>query len=123
MDNAAKKGLLVPAEKGQKQLSAMGEQYVLALPDKEAAHSALVNMRRRRRIRKIIELRNFPPPKKREIQNQMASKEAKRHKSKRIAIFNHKGGVGKTTLTLNIASALSFLEERFRWLTLTLSAT
>ena len=34
---------------------------------------------------------------------------SKRHKSKRIAIFNHKGGVGKTTLTLNIASALSSL--------------
>jgi cellulose biosynthesis protein BcsQ len=39
----------------------------------------------------------------------MASKQARRHKSKRIAIFNHKGGVGKTTLTLNIASALSSL--------------
>lgn len=39
----------------------------------------------------------------------MASKQLKRHKSKRIAVFNHKGGVGKTTLTVNIASALASL--------------
>ncbi|PWQ83375.1 cobyrinic acid a,c-diamide synthase, partial [Stenotrophomonas maltophilia] len=28
---------------------------------------------------------------------------------KKIALFNHKGGVGKTTLTVNIADALADL--------------
>lgn len=35
--------------------------------------------------------------------------EAKRHRATRIAFFNHKGGVGKTTLTFNIAATLASL--------------
>ncbi len=36
----------------------------------------------------------------------------KRHRAKRIALFNHKGGVGKTTLTVNIAAALGSMGKR-----------
>lgn len=35
-----------------------------------------------------------------------------RYKAHRIAVFNHKGGVGKTTLTVNIAAALVSLGKR-----------
>ncbi len=51
-NNAVKMGYLVPASKGTRQLSAMGEQFVRALPDREAAKEALAAARPRRRPRK-----------------------------------------------------------------------
>lgn len=47
--DATRAGLLVPATKGYKQLGAIGEQYVQALPDKEEAKKILQKMRRSRK--------------------------------------------------------------------------
>ena len=48
VDNAAKMGFLVPAVKGMKQLGAFGEQFVRALPDREAAKAVRAKVRIRR---------------------------------------------------------------------------
>lgn len=52
VDNATKAGLLVQAIKGAKQLSATGEYFVQALPDRDAAKATLSNMRPKRRAKK-----------------------------------------------------------------------
>lgn len=53
VDNATKLNYLVPASKGNKQLSALGEQFVLALPDRDKARGIMANARPRRRVRRI----------------------------------------------------------------------
>jgi hypothetical protein len=52
VDNAAKASLLVPASKGAKQLSALGELYVEALPDRAAAREAIADAKPKRKGRK-----------------------------------------------------------------------
>lgn len=52
VDNATKAGLLVQAIKGSKQLSAAGELYVQALPDRAAARKAAADVRPRKRSRR-----------------------------------------------------------------------
>ena len=52
VDNATMLGYLVPATKGNKQLSAAGELFVRALPDREAAKAAMSNSRPRRKQKK-----------------------------------------------------------------------
>lgn len=49
VDNATKQHYLVPASKGNKQISALGEQFVLALPDRDQARDVMNNARPRRR--------------------------------------------------------------------------
>lgn len=49
MDNATRSHYLVPASKGNRQLSAAGEQFVQFLPDREAAKAAMESSRPRRR--------------------------------------------------------------------------
>jgi hypothetical protein len=56
--NATNSGLLTPAGKGKKQISAIGEGFVEALPDREDAKAVLGRMRRRRSRKKS------PRPKK-----------------------------------------------------------
>jgi hypothetical protein len=52
VENAAAAGLLVQAGKGKKQISAIGELYVQALPDRDAARAAIAHAKRRKRGRR-----------------------------------------------------------------------
>lgn len=51
--NAVKQGYLVPSTKGMRQLSAVGERFVAALPDREAARATMAGAKPRRRARKV----------------------------------------------------------------------
>jgi len=57
VENATKRNYLAPASKGMKQLTALGEQYVLALPDRERARSMMETARPRRRSKKTAQQR------------------------------------------------------------------
>jgi len=52
VNNALQMGYLTHAGKGQKQLSAVGEQFVSLLPDRDAAKSALARLKQRRTRRR-----------------------------------------------------------------------
>jgi hypothetical protein len=51
-NNAQKAGYLVAGTKGHRQLSAGGEQFVRALPDREAAKKAMLSFRPKRKSKK-----------------------------------------------------------------------
>ncbi len=53
VNNAVKLGYLAPAPQGQKQLSAVGEKFVRALPNRDAAREVLAIARPRRKKRKL----------------------------------------------------------------------
>lgn len=52
VNNATLTGYLVPAVKGTKQISAPGEVFVQALPDREAAKAAMSKLKPRKKSRK-----------------------------------------------------------------------
>lgn len=51
VDNATKTGYLVPSIKGSKQISAYGERFVEALPDRETAKEIMASARMGRRVK------------------------------------------------------------------------
>jgi hypothetical protein len=52
VDNATQAGFLVQGGKGNKQISAIGEMYVQALPDRESAKNSIANMKIRGKKKK-----------------------------------------------------------------------
>jgi hypothetical protein len=51
-NNAVKLGYIVPSTKGQRQLSGLGERFVRALPDRNAAKEVLLSLRRKLRSKR-----------------------------------------------------------------------
>lgn len=49
VNNAATKGFITPSAKGNKQISSLGEEYVSALPNRDAAKKAFERFRPRKR--------------------------------------------------------------------------
>jgi hypothetical protein len=60
VDNATKAGLLVQAVRGSKQISAAGEVFVQALPDRDAARASIANIRVKRRSKKSSSKKSTP---------------------------------------------------------------
>jgi hypothetical protein len=60
VNNATLQNYLTGAGKGAKQLSAFGERFVLALPDREAARIVMSQARQRRRSRKSAQQDESP---------------------------------------------------------------
>jgi hypothetical protein len=52
VNNAATMGYLAQASKGNKQISAPGEMFVAALPDRDAAQAAMANARPKRKSKR-----------------------------------------------------------------------
>ena len=50
--NAVTSGYLVPSSRGHRQLAAAGEQFVRALPDRDAARTAMAAARPKRRVKR-----------------------------------------------------------------------
>lgn len=51
-NNAVKVGYIVPSTKGLRQLSALGERFVQALPDRDTARDVITSLRRRIRTKR-----------------------------------------------------------------------
>jgi hypothetical protein len=61
-NNALKQGYLVQATKGNRQLSAAGEQFVRSLPDREAAKTAMATTKPRKRTTRRVSRKPDPAP-------------------------------------------------------------
>lgn len=59
--NAVKRHYLVPSQKGQRQLSAAGERFVMALPDHDAARAAMKSAMPRRVAKRPTAKKSSPP--------------------------------------------------------------
>jgi hypothetical protein len=59
-NNAVKQGYLVPTSKGQRQLSAAGERFIAALPDRDAARAAMAQGAPKRRTRRAATSKRTP---------------------------------------------------------------